>query len=170
MIVYPVGSSGQRLVLTADVIAHLECHRQSRWWHREAGGQLFARFTLPDIVIERATGPRRRDWRSRCAYRPHRASEQREIAEQHRRGLHFVGDWHTHPESVPAPSERDMISMSEMVTQSRHALNGFVLVIVGTEPAPRGLFVSIFDARHCAILQPALMSADARRAAEPQAT
>jgi hypothetical protein len=70
MIVFPIGSSGQRLVFSSAVVDHFRNHRQLRWWHREAGGQLFARFALPDIVIEKATGPRRSDWRTRYSYRP----------------------------------------------------------------------------------------------------
>jgi hypothetical protein len=72
MIVFPIGSSGQRLVFSSAVVDHFRNHRQLRWWHREAGGQLFARFALPDIVIEKATGPRCSDWRTRYSYRPNK--------------------------------------------------------------------------------------------------
>ncbi len=77
MIVYPIGRSGQRLIFASAVIEHFQKHRQVRWWHWEAGGQLFARFALPDIIVEEATGPRRSDWRTRHAYQPNRRSEQR---------------------------------------------------------------------------------------------
>jgi integrative and conjugative element protein (TIGR02256 family) len=145
MIVFPIGTSGQRLVFSSAVVGHFRNHRQLRWWHREAGGQLFARFAMPDIVIEKATGPRRSDWRTRYSYRPNRRAEQREFRAHYARGLHFVGDWHTHPESIPRPSSRDQRSMQEMVTRSAHALNGFVLVIVGQEDLPGGVFVALVD-------------------------
>jgi integrative and conjugative element protein (TIGR02256 family) len=143
MIVYPIDASGQRLIFTTSVTEHFVRHRQVRWWHREAGGQLFARFDLPNVIIEEATGPRRTDWRTRNSYRPNRRAEQKEISNRHRRGLHFVGDWHTHPESIPSPSEQDEVSMQDMVSRSDHALNGFVLAIVGIELPPRGLHVSV---------------------------
>ncbi|SEE66189.1 integrative and conjugative element protein, VC0181 family [Rhizobiales bacterium GAS188] len=152
MIVYPLGISGQRLIFCPSVVAHFQKYRQLRWWQREAGGQLFPRFALPDITVEEATGPHRGDWRTRFTYQPNRRAEQQEIAERHRRGLHFVGDWHTHPEAVPTPSARDMQSMGELFARSEHALNGFVLLIVGTDPAPRGLSVSLFDGTYCVIL------------------
>jgi integrative and conjugative element protein (TIGR02256 family) len=141
---YPIGTSGQRLIFTAPVLAHFERYRQVKWWHREAGGQLFARFALPDIFIEEATGPRRLDWRTRTCYRPNRRLEQQEIISRHQQGSHFVGDWHTHPDMLPIPSRNDEESMREMFAASTHALNGFVLVIVGTERPPRGLYVSVF--------------------------
>lgn len=143
MIVYPIGPSGQRLVFKAPVIERFLRYRQLKWWSLEAGGQLFARFVVPDIIVEEATGPRRTDWRTRCSYRPNRRAEQKEIISRHARGLHFVGDWHTHPEPVPTPSFEDKTSMSEIVDRSRHGLNGFVMVVVGQKNFPDGLFVSI---------------------------
>src|SRR6185437_11888822 len=57
MIEYPIGASGQVVALTAQPLAHFAAHRQTSWWHREAGGQLFARFNDTRIVVELATGP-----------------------------------------------------------------------------------------------------------------
>lgn len=145
MIAFPIAASGQRLVFSSTVLEHFEKHQQLRWWQREAGGQLFARLALPDILVEEATGPRPSDWRTRYSYWPNRSAEQREIASRHARGMHFIGDWHTHPESAPTPSARDTASMHELVRKSVHAFNGFVLVIVGTDPLPGGLSVSIFN-------------------------
>lgn len=145
MIEYPLGSSGQVIVLTDGVLARLSASRQMQRSRAEAGGQLFARFDNARIVIEEATGPRSTDRRTRTTYVPDRAAEQREIAERHARGLHYVGDWHTHPDPVPEPSPRDLASIAECVTKSTHALNGFLLVIVGQADAPAGLHVSVHD-------------------------
>jgi integrative and conjugative element protein (TIGR02256 family) len=148
MIAYAIPGSEQRLVFPSSVLNHLAKHRQTRWYHREAGGQLFARFALPDIVIEEATGPRRSDWRTRYSYRPNRRAEQREITRRHSRGLHFIGDWHTHPEAIPSPSSRDIESMCELFTLSEHALNGFVLAIVGREAFPLGMSAWLYTGSH----------------------
>ncbi len=64
--------------------------------------------------------------------------------ERYARRLHYVGDWHTHPDSIPEPSRRDLASMAECITKSTHALNGFLLVIVGQDEAPDGLHVSVY--------------------------
>ena len=145
MLEYPIGSSGQVVVLPEEVVQKLRRYRQKRWCQREAGGQLFARLSLSRIVIEEATGPRRTDRRTRTSYVPDRAAEQREIDSRHAEGLHYVGDWHTHPEPVPGPSGLDIASISESVRKSTHALNGFLLVIVGQAEPPGGLFVSVHD-------------------------
>ena len=154
MIVFPIGASGQRLIFSASILERFDRYRQRRWWQREAGGQLFARLDLPEIHIEDATGPRRSDWRSRYGYQPNRSAEQREIEVRHAQNRHFIGDWHTHPEFHPCPSLRDVESMQELVSRSNHALNGFVLAIVGAAPFPDGLSVFLFDEARTVQLRP----------------
>src|SRR5690606_10810567 len=95
-----------------------------------SGGQLFARLAPPIIEIVEATGPRPTDRRGRTSYEPDPHAEQLEIEARHRQGLHFVGDWHTHPERCPVPSVRDLISITDCVRRSRHHLSGFVLLVV----------------------------------------
>ena len=147
--IFPIRDSGQRLIFAEPVLDHFARHRQTRFWQREAGGQLFARFSLPDIIVVEATGPRRTDRRTRHSYHPDRGAEQREIATRHARGLHFIGDWHTHPEDAPTPSTRDEQSMRETFAASRHVLNGFVLAIVGRLALQQSLGLWIYggDAR-----------------------
>jgi integrative and conjugative element protein (TIGR02256 family) len=163
VIIFDLGASGQRLILEAPVVQHLEAHRQVTLRDREAGGQLFAAFVDDSIVVKEATGPRRRDHRTRTSYRPDRKAEQEEILEHHRRGQHYVGDWHTHPVPRPSPSHLDYRSIQASVRESTHHLKGFVLIIVGTLPAPQGLHVSINDGKEAFALsvsgRPALLDA-----------
>jgi integrative and conjugative element protein (TIGR02256 family) len=154
MIEYPIGTSGQVLVLSDPVVQHLHRHRQQRRYQREAGGQLFARFDGKRIVVEEATGPRRTDRRTRTSYVPDRRAEQAEILDRHARGLHYVGDWHTHPQRSPQPSRPDAESIAECVAKSVHQLNGFVLVIVGQLEPPAGLHVSINNATSAFTIDP----------------
>lgn len=144
MIDYPIGSSGQVLIFTVPVLEKFSRHRQLRFWQREAGGQLFGRLDGSRIEILEATGPRRTDRRTRTTYAPDRRAEQREIDDRFGRGLHFIGDWHRHPEKIPFPSYRDISSLDDTVRRSNHSMLAFVLVIVGQAAAPEGLHVSIF--------------------------
>jgi integrative and conjugative element protein (TIGR02256 family) len=126
-----------------EVLAHFEKHKQNACWKREAGGQLFARISPEHWEITRATGPRRGDYRRRFRFLPRREDEQAEINALFQTGLHYVGDWHTHPEAEPTPSPMDANSMEDLVRQSKHELPGFLLVIVGTVDSPSGLWVSL---------------------------
>ena len=143
-IVFRIGDSEQRLVLTPAVLNHIARQQQSNGVSREAGGQLFARFRNEQIRVEKATGPRAVDQRSRYGYVPYRRGEQEEINVMHSHGLHFVGDWHTHPERIPSPSASDVHSIRQVVAQSKHHLNGFVMLIAGTEAFPLGLFLALY--------------------------
>ena len=154
MIAYAVGSSGQTLVLTDPVLSHFDCHRQLASKSRESGGQLFARIDETSIVVERATGPRPTDRRSFLSFVPDRMAERREIGRYFKAGLHYVGDWHTHPEPNPRPSKTDIRSFRNMFRRSRHQLAGFVMVIVGTADAPEGLYVGVSDSKRLEELKP----------------
>src|SRR5690242_20031960 len=131
MLEVPLGSSGQLLVVQDSVLHRLDSYRQTKPWHREAGGQLFARVSPLEISICEATGPRPTDKRTRHRYQPDREAEQIEIVERHRRRIQYVGDWHTHPERVPHSSGTDCCSISDCFAKSDHSLNAFLLFIVG---------------------------------------
>lgn len=151
---FAIGSSGQSLVFTNGVIQHLSRWRQRWWWQKEAGGQLFARFNERQVLIEMATGPRDTDRRTRMSYVPDRNAERQEIAHFFKEGLHFVGDWHSHPEKTPVPSGVDDRSIAECVRKSDHRLNGFLLVIVGTMSPPDSWHVSVHDGQNRYRLNP----------------
>jgi integrative and conjugative element protein (TIGR02256 family) len=154
MLRYPIGQSSQVLLLSEAVLEHFHRHRQRRAKEPEAGGQLFAELKPSEIAIVEATGPRPTDRRGRTTYNPDRRAEQREIDQFHLRGLHYVGDWHTHPCEIPVPSRTDINSIVDTATRSTHDLNGLVLIIVGTAPFPRGLRVSVYSDSAELVLDP----------------
>lgn len=141
---------GGLLTFEPDVLETLSQNRQRRRWSAEACGQLFARFEGSDVIISEATGPRPSDRRGRYFCHPDRRIEQREIDEMFLEGLHYIGDWHTHPVGRPTPSGEDERNMVEILKSARHQLRGLLLVIVGLEPFPEGLWVGL----HCPGKQP----------------
>lgn len=154
MIEYPIGESGRSIALTDCVLGHFSRHRQLKFWQREAGGQLFARDSPDNLVIELATGPRKTDWRRRFLFIPDRKAERAEIKKLHTDGLHFVGDWHTHAQRKPHFSSCDAQNISECFRKSKHELNCFVLIIVGQADPPEGIEVSLHSADASVVVQP----------------
>jgi integrative and conjugative element protein (TIGR02256 family) len=131
------------LELSPVALAHFEGHKQLKWFSREAGGQLFARFQNSSVMqIVDVTGPRPTDKRSIYNYVPDRRAEKNEINDRYAHDLHFVGDWHTHKQRIPKPSWTDENSMRELARDSDYDLAGFILIIVGQETFPHGLHVS----------------------------
>lgn len=146
---FTVGTSGEIIEFEKTVLDHLNVHRQTRFWHREAGGLLFARIEGRSIRVVEATGPRPTDRRSRFGYTPDRKSEQAEIDARHSAGLHYIGDWHSHPEARPTPSGRDERTMKSRVVLSQHQLNGILFAIIGTAELPAGLTAVVHDGKAC---------------------
>lgn len=141
MISFEICGSRQHLVFSSEALTRFSSWRQLQASDKEAGGQLFARDEGNIIRVVEASGPRPADRRSRYSFRPDRNSERIEIVDMHSKGLHFVGDWHTHPEDIPSPSWRDIQSLTVMFKRSTHCLNGMLMVIVGRREPPDGLFV-----------------------------
>lgn len=130
-----------RLEFGESCLEQLAAHRQSSCISREIGGQLFARVDESHYRIELATVTRGRSRRARYGFWPDRTAEKADILRLFEQGLHYVGDWHTHPEPVPSPSSTDAAEMLDIFRCSRHELTTMLLVIVGQSPFPSGLYV-----------------------------
>lgn len=142
---FSVGDSGEVIEFSCAVLRRFDRHRQRRFWQTEAGGQLFAHFRPGLISVSMATGPRAGDVRTPFSYMPSREAERSEIVELRAAELHYVGDWHSHPQRIPAPSARDIQTAKSIVKKSQLVLNGVLIVIVGREAFPRGLYVGVAD-------------------------
>lgn len=154
MIEYSDTASGQTILLLDDVMMQFSRYRQTRWYHREAGGQLFARFEGSRIEVVEATGPRCADIRRLRLFLPNRKAEQEEIDSRHSRDLHYVGDWHTHPQERPQASTTDLESIGDCYRRSSHSLGAFLLVVVGRDNAPAGIQVWVHDGKQPRELPP----------------
>lgn len=136
-------NSEQEIVLRPAVIEHMGRHRQTSWWKREAGGQLFARLTDTVLDVVLATGPYSPDFRSRFGYRSAPASAQREILKQRECGLYYCGDWHTHPQQFPAASRDDFETIKKLQARSDLRLGAVLMVILGTSLDQKGVAVYV---------------------------
>lgn len=158
---YPIGQSGQCLIIRPSVLIHFSKYPQRDPHSLEAGGQLFARFIEGNVVVEKVTGPRPSDLRFRHLYIPDRSKEQGEINVMHQEGFHFVGDWHTHPEPTPKPSPSDVRSIQDSFAKSKHHLNWFIMIIAGTNEFPSGLHIAAYSAADDINLVPDILLKDA---------
>lgn len=125
-----------------DVLTVFDAYRQTGWFSREAGGQLFANIETDVWHVVAATVPKSADRRGRFHFWPDRRAEQKEIDQYFTHGLDYVGDWHTHPEKVPTPSQGDILSIENLVRESTLHSSGLLLCIIGLAPFPAGFHVS----------------------------
>ena len=136
--------SEQRLVFMPAALEAFSHFRQM-CGEPEGGGLLFAQFEFPTVRISAVTTPHRTDGRWMTLFVPNRILQRRAIKEHFKKGHHFVGEWHTHPEPNPTPSSLDLGSMRDAFLKSSHELNYFIMVIVGNRADRLALWVSAHD-------------------------
>ena len=103
----------------------------------EAGGTLIGRYIsgTDDIVVDEITVPLPSDEQTRQTFRRAQVSHQQKIERAWRGSGNtqtYLGEWHTHPEAVPMPSELDRTTWKEKLSRDRFGESLFFL-IVGTE-------------------------------------
>lgn len=150
----PKAAHDFEVCISPEVLEHFYNYRQLQPSSKEAGGQLFAKIHSGIIHVCSVTGPRKLDRRGRFFFNPTRWLEKLEIKKKFNNGLHYVGDWHTHPQQIPEPSALDIKSMKECFIKSKHELPFFILVIVGQVATPKGLSVSIHNETDLLLLCP----------------
>lgn len=130
------------VVLGDAALAVMSKHRQGMF-SDEAGGLLFATVAPDAIHIVEATAPSGRDRRGSSYFEVDLPQAQAVIDERFTHGLHYVGEWHTHPSERADPSPRDKTTIASAFTKSQHNLEALVMVIVGRRSGRNGLWVGL---------------------------
>lgn len=141
-LVFSIPGLKQQVMLQHSAFAHIKTSVQNQKSNREVGGQLFGTIRGEHIFICRATGPYSSDVQNRFSFMPSRTRERRDIHRYFKIGLHFFGDWHSHPQEYPKPSSIDLDNIKECFRQSSHDHSSFLLLIVGTDCDPSKLWLS----------------------------
>jgi integrative and conjugative element protein (TIGR02256 family) len=128
---------GERIEVGAEVVRHLVAHRQNRSSDSEAGGVLVGRrLSTGGIVLDRAFGPNSEDSRSRFAFGRKRAPAQAQVDSVWKESggiAHYLGEWHTHPQSVPIPSLIDKADWLRISTFAKYNGAGLIFLIMGLD-------------------------------------
>lgn len=141
---YQLPHAAWQLELHSVVLEHMDNHRQTSFWKKEAGGQLYAKsLTAAQIEVSVASGPYPGDLRSRHRYtmKGEAATSDREYL--FKQGFTLCGLWHTHPEPNPFPSGPDLNAVKDNLALLPE-WETLLLVIQGTLPGPDGLFVGVY--------------------------
>ena len=154
MLTFILPEKRQEIQFSDNVLDHFLKKRQVLPHQKEVGGQLFATITPKTVSILASTGPDKLDTRRRFSLFLNKRRIQREIDRYFKKGLHYVGDWHTHPQHPPFPSKIDFSSMEECFLKSDHELNYFLMVVVGQSDKPSGIWVGLINGHKILRLQP----------------
>lgn len=141
---YQLTGAAWELELHPVVVEHMGSYRQTSFWKKEAGGQLYAKsLATTQIEVSATSGPYPCDARSRHSYtmRGNAATIDRE--KNFQQGYTLCGLWHTHPEPKPYPSGPDLNAVKDNLALLPE-WEALLLIIQGTLPGPNGLFVGVF--------------------------
>jgi integrative and conjugative element protein (TIGR02256 family) len=140
-VVGQLDESCQKLWIAPSALYHVNRHLQLSPWSSEAGGQLFGTMNAEQVCVAEASGPYAGDERSRYRYRSNPVAAQRAIEERHKRGLLYLGEWHTHAENNPSASSLDDNAMRLLISSSQLNSDSLLMMIVGRARGAAGLAV-----------------------------
>lgn len=123
-------------VLSGGPLATMRSYEQHQLHHKEAGGILLGRMVRDghDIIVDRVTVPMIGDRRERRAFHRRDPGHQAaiDLAWQTSGGTSvFLGDWHTHAEPSPNPSQIDLDNWKRMLREDVRYGEACFMVIVG---------------------------------------
>lgn len=129
---------GARVEIARPAMEKLLGYRQLDDEAPEAGGVLLGRYILDtdDVVIDDITAPCTDDECSRFSFKRSAPAHQAAIDEAWASTtgrIHYLGEWHTHPESNPTPSRTDIDDWRRRVRTDRFDADFLVFVIAGLQ-------------------------------------
>lgn len=144
-LIYRIPGATWCLELSPGITKCLVGQAQRQRWSKESVGQLYTKDMTDSVLRVDVVTKLRTKWASHTGLRLDvpRVSEER--AQLFRQGLHCLGFWHTHPESVPCPSSDDIAMAADHAKASLSVFAGILFVIVGTADAPSGIGIWVHD-------------------------
>lgn len=133
-----------RIVFHRGALTILEQFTQRRYGQPESGGIIMGKIIGDEIQIIRLSVPTLLDRFSRYNFERHAISAQIIIDyEFYNSGgeMVYLGEWHTHPEAHPRPSETDKQMIHRQYHSQGRRTDFLLLVIQGTESR----YVSIIE-------------------------
>lgn len=127
-----IGNVGE-LWLVPSVQQHLDGFRQTGFQSREAGGILLGYRRGPHIEILEGSAPLPRDTRHRNSFERNDPGHQALTDARWKDSggtVTYLGEWHTHPSTIPSPSPTDRVEWDKLRAFYREPL---VFLIVGTD-------------------------------------
>jgi integrative and conjugative element protein (TIGR02256 family) len=129
-------TDGGRLIIDSSVIEQFMSYQQHNIQDYEAGGLLLGRH-LKDcfhLAVDYISIPQRGDKRSRYSF--FRGKGHQKIAHQYWESSNgtctYLGNWHTHPEPYPTPSQTDINDWLNVLQNDIYEGNSLYFIIVGT--------------------------------------
>ena len=129
-------TDGNRLIVDGSVIHKFIQYQQNSFNDYEAGGLLLGRHlkNCSHLAVDHISKPQRGDKRSRYGF--FRGKGHQKIAHKYwaisNSTCAYLGNWHTHPEPYPEPSQTDINDWLNVLKNDVYEGNHLYFIIVGT--------------------------------------
>lgn len=127
---------GGKLEISSHALSRMLAYVQDTRPKPEAGGVLIGRYIRDssNIVIDEATVPMAGDLSLRFSFRRTRQPHQQALDQLWLSSggtITYVGEWHTHPEDIPVPSDTDIKNWQERLKKDVFSGDTLFFIIVG---------------------------------------
>lgn len=131
-------SNGGVIEISKAVAEKLKYFKQDTLDKNEAGGVLLGRFIKgsKNIIIDYITTPLLGDKATRTTFKRSHMNHQYHIFKHwitSKGTCHYLGEWHTHPEKTPNPSNIDLKEWKRKLLNDKFSHSYLFFVIVGIE-------------------------------------
>lgn len=130
--------------ITSATIKIIESYKQNKKKNHESGGILLGQIINNNIHILKASTPNKFDKSSRYSFECDKDAAQviidYEFVNSENKTI-YIGEWHTHPENYPNPSNIDIGMIKNQYFKNRLNEPFLVLLIQGL----KGLYVALYD-------------------------
>lgn len=126
------------LTISNCVLKVFEMYLQKEPSKSEAGGVLIGRIISKndDILVDAITVPNNDDIRERFFFFRKKKKVQKIINKYWKKSSGtkiYLGEWHTHPENVPQPSDYDYRNWKNISVNAIYEQNFLIFIIIGIE-------------------------------------
>jgi integrative and conjugative element protein (TIGR02256 family) len=118
--------------------AALSAYRQLSRRDAEAGGLILGRLVVEstDLIVDEVTEPTKVDRKGRFFFIRRRRAAQCRVNQawfDSNGTLNYLGEWHSHPEDDPTPSNVDIENWHRISSQARFEQDFLIFAIVGRQ-------------------------------------
>lgn len=137
--------NGYKIIIEDNVLGLFELFKQTGHKH-EKGGILLGEVSKTEIRIKKASIPTMFDNSSRFRFNRHKKSAQLftdyEFYNSQGKTI-YLGEWHTHPEDIPSPSNIDKKMIATQFKKNKINESFLIMVIVGI----KGIYLGFYDGK-----------------------
>jgi integrative and conjugative element protein (TIGR02256 family) len=129
--------------LSKEVLKNIEKYKQDTFGRHESGGILLGQVLEQNIYILKYSDPCKLDRSSRYTFERDKKNAQKiinkEFIDSSGKTI-YIGEWHTHPEKSPTPSNQDLKMIKEQFRKNKINEDFLLLFILGLNDFLIGIY------------------------------